>query len=164
MAIDQQRVAVIGGLESEDGTISGSEPSRKVQLLDTTTGMWDELAPMPTTKGLVDHSCILHERNSNLGLLIVPGDDGKSPLTYFYNLESQVVEALPPLEHPRYSHALVNVEGNPTVMGGYVDGLGYQEIIEEFDGTGWHVRDDVLLEKRSSHVAVPVPSDKVSCI
>jgi len=165
VAIDQQRVVVIGGLESEDGTISGSKPSRKVQLLDTITGTWDELAPMPSTNGLVDHSCTLYERNSNLGIFIVPGDDGNSPspLTFFYNLESQVVEALPPLVNPRYNHAIVIVEGNPTVIGGYVDGLGYQEIIEEFDGTEWQVRDDVLLERRSGHVAVSVPSDSVRC-
>jgi len=168
VSVDSENVVLVGGLESSDGTPDSSVPNKNIYKFNAVSGTFEDLSPVPSITNLLDHSCTLYQYNDILGLLIVPGgfpnDEPTEPNTYFYHLQTDEWELLPPLVHPRRDHEVVVVEGKPTVIGGWVDGLGHQDIIEEFDGVSWSVREDVLLEKRSGHMAVAVPAGKVDCI
>jgi len=166
VSVDSENVVIVGGFESSDGTIESSVPNKNVYKFNTVSGTFEDLSPVPSVNNLLDHSCTLYQYYDVLGLLVVPGDTRSDaptePNTYFYNLETAEWELLPPMVHPRYNHKMVVVEGKPTVIGGWYDGR--EDIIEEFDGVNWSVREDVLVDKRSGHVAVGVPAGKVDCI
>eukprot|EP00095_Tigriopus_kingsejongensis_P008030 maker-scaffold630_size122347-snap-gene-0.14 protein:Tk08030 transcript:maker-scaffold630_size122347-snap-gene-0.14-mRNA-1 annotation:"ig domain-containing protein" len=136
--MDDTHVIIVGGNEY------GEDYRDLVDILDTTTGIWETAEPLPF--GRASHDCINYELNGDKGLL-VSGGCTEACLnhvadTLFFSYSTRTWTPLQPLNRAKMGHKMTWVDGKVTAIGGYLESL--LNDVETFDGTAWTVRPNTL--------------------
>ena len=123
VAIDQ-RVFVFGGLDK------GSRPNDFAAVLDTATGRWRRLPPLPIPR--YAHTVTLHD-----GLIYVIGGEGPQGVVetvHVFDPETERWTTGTPMPHPRGSHDTVSTPAGIYVLGGWLD-AGPTDLVQTYDPT-----------------------------
>ena len=136
------RVTMPEGLASFEGTAIGHDiyvfggldgnslPSDFAGVLDTTTGRWRRLPPLPVAR--YAHTVTLHD-----GLVYVIGGDGKRGAVAevdIFDPKSERWSTGAPMPKARSSHDAVSVGGLIYVLGGWL-GSGPTDLMQTYDPT-----------------------------
>ena len=116
------RIFLFGGLDVN------TEASDFAAVLNTSTGRWRELPPLPSPR--YAHSVTLHE-----GLIYVIGGEGAAGVIEtvdVYDPARRAWSTADPMPEARGSHDAVSAGGVIYVLGGYLDG-GPTDLVQTYD-------------------------------
>lgn len=116
------RVFLFGGLDVQ------TEASDFAAVLNTSTGQWRELPPLPSPR--YAHSVTLHD-----GLIYIIGGEGAAGVTKtvdVYDPAARTWSTGTPMPEARGSHDTVSAGDGLYVLGGYLDG-GPTDLVQTYD-------------------------------
>ena len=169
------------------GNEYGEDYRDLVDILDTTTGVWESQPAIPAI-GRASLGCLTTEYNGEMGLMITGGCSNgcqvREQLTkqklfpelmittlhfqdhlvdsYFFSYASKTWETLPSLTEERMGHGMTHIDGYPAVIGGYNSQL--LDGIELWDGANWIAHPDRLTYARWAYgMPAYVPMADISC-
>lgn len=115
------RIYLFGGLDT------GSRPSDLAAVLDTSTGLWQSLPPLPTAR--YAHTATLHR-----GLVyLIGGESADGPVARVdvYDPRRRTWGRATPMPQARASHDAVSVDDRIYVLGGWQDG-GPSDVVQTY--------------------------------
>ena len=159
---DGDHIYTIGG---QINNFFGNNDLDAFDILDTKTGVWTEGPRLPKSREAA--SCIITELKGTKGILVAGGCDNDCldhlDDTLFYNFSTgEWSTHAATLNIARNLANMVDIDGYPTVIGGYDNSL--LSSIEYFDGYKWDLREDELYSGRYAYgMPSDLPSSVVNC-
>jgi len=160
--MDETHIIIVGG---NTYGASANEYIDATEILDTTTGVWETMDPIPGG-ARASHGCLTTTLNGDTGLLVAGGCENKCQDhlddAYFFSYSSKSWTTLANMNLPRMGFKMTHLDGKPAAIGGYNTDLLAE--CEMYSVDAWEEHPSGLVNDRWAY-GMPryVPADLIGC-